>query len=60
MALREPLDDSTGPLRGLLVLDFGQAAVWTDCGRMAGYAGSHCNQGGSTQRRFRPLGHPPD
>jgi crotonobetainyl-CoA:carnitine CoA-transferase CaiB-like acyl-CoA transferase len=27
MALRELLDDSTGPLRGLLVLDFGQAAV---------------------------------
>jgi crotonobetainyl-CoA:carnitine CoA-transferase CaiB-like acyl-CoA transferase len=27
MALHQLLDDSTGPLRGLLVLDFGQAAV---------------------------------
>jgi CoA:oxalate CoA-transferase len=27
MALERLLDDSTGPLRGLLVLDFGQAAV---------------------------------
>ena len=27
MALQELLDDSTGPLRGVLVLDFGQAAV---------------------------------
>jgi crotonobetainyl-CoA:carnitine CoA-transferase CaiB-like acyl-CoA transferase len=27
MALEELLDESTGPLRGLLVLDFGQAAV---------------------------------
>jgi CoA:oxalate CoA-transferase len=59
MALQELLDVSTGPLRGLLVLDFGQAAVGPIAAEWLGMLGATVIKveapNGDFVRRVTPL-----